>query len=78
MVERGGRTRLADESLEGVGLKLRSLRKDLEYELTLEKGIACAIDFPHAARADAGYDFVAIDGTAGFKRVSLRHFSKQK
>ena len=61
MIQRRERLRLAFEAHDAIGIACDGRGKHLERDLALEPGIACAIDFAHAALAKLGDDFVDAD-----------------
>ena len=46
------------EAREAIGIESENLRENLERHVAIQLGVARAIDFPHAARANQSDDFV--------------------
>jgi hypothetical protein len=64
VVQRGCRSSFADEAFQRIGVELRALRKNLQDELALEKGVASPVDLSHAAGREPAYDFVPVDAAS--------------
>ena len=58
MVERRQHLRLAAEPRQPVGVAREGVGQDLERDVTIELGVAGAVDLAHSAGADGTEDFV--------------------
>jgi hypothetical protein len=65
MVERRRRARLADETLDGIGMEHAAPRKELYDEVTPKLGIARVIELAHTTGAQQRYDLIPADWRAG-------------
>ena len=68
MLERGNRPRLALEPFLELWMPGAILGKDFDRDDAIEPRVARAIHLAHAARADAGNDFVSAETNAGRQR----------
>ena len=69
MVERGQDLGFALEASHAFGVAGERFGEDLQRNIALQLGVACAIDLAHAARADGGEDLVR----AKFRTRCQRH-----
>ena len=65
MVQRGQKTRLALEALQGLRIESACIGQHLERDVALQPRVADAIDLAHPAHADELDDFVQTKTIAG-------------
>src|SRR5207247_306041 len=66
MIQRRQQLRLALEPRDAFGILSEQRGETLDGDTATEAGVACPIDFAHAACADSGLNFVGTDPRAGF------------
>ena len=65
MIQRGEHLGFALEPCQAVGVVRERLRQDLDRDVTIQLGVACAVDLTHSTLADRGDDFVDAEARAG-------------
>src|SRR5579864_2663187 len=72
MIERRQRLGFSCEPGEALRVVRERLRKEFDRHVTVEPGVAGAVDLAHAARAEEREDLVRTDWGAGCKRHRVR------
>jgi hypothetical protein len=71
MVQSREQLRFAFESSATIGVATQSLGKNFEGDVTIEAGVASAVDLAHATRANHGEYFVRPYAGSGYERHSF-------
>ena len=66
MVQARDGPRLALESLAKRGVSREVLGQNFDRDRAIESSVFGFVDFPHAARADRGQNFIGTESTSGF------------